>query len=154
MKLVLSLILLSVACFSQSIQRQSISPYGSTSSKDNITFRQTVGQPYNTTTNYTNSVLYRPGFQQPVFAINDIKSTLAITVFPNPAYYTINLSAEKTLTNVNIEVIDNAGRTIYENKLAELMKFSVNCSLWAGGTYVIRVTDSKDSFTGRLIIYR
>lgn len=153
-KHVVLLLFISCACFSQSLERQTISPYGSSGSSDNITVRQTVGQPYHTVTNHTTGVSYRPGFQQPILSFEKITSGLSVKVFPNPAFYYFDIKADKTLQNVKITINDMAGKTIYENEIPELETFKVDCAQWAGGAYIITITNATDRFTGKLILQR
>src|ERR1700751_3041162 len=85
------IIIFSAKSNSQTLQRQSIGCAGTFTNTGGIVIQQTVGQPYSTTTSYTDNVIYRPGFQQPVLKINVIHSTISLNLFPNPAtnYVTI-----------------------------------------------------------------
>lgn len=153
-KFVVLFLLFSSSYFCQSLERQTISPYGTSGSDGNITIRQTIGQPYHTATNHTTGVSYRPGFQQPILSIEKISSSLSINVFPNPAFYYFDVKADKVLYDTKIVITDMSGKTIYENSLPELTTVQVDCALWAGGAYLITITNANEHFTGKLILQR
>jgi hypothetical protein len=66
----------------QSLKRQSIGSAGSSKSETGTTIQQTIGQPYNTTSYYSNEVRYNPGFLQPVFRIEGIKTSISAKIYP------------------------------------------------------------------------
>ena len=101
-------ILINFACSAQSLQRQSISPMGCSSTINQITFSQTVGQIYGTNTNNNNETIYRPGFQQPVFKIVNIRSFIEAKLFPNPTTEAITIENENEIVAVLLLLHSNA----------------------------------------------
>ena len=138
----------------QSIQRQVISSSGNTVNEGKQIVRQTIGQPYQTLSTYNNEVLYRPGFQQPIFRMEAIQSSFSINVFPNPASFFLNLSSDKLLDNVKITIHDELGRLIYETELSDFTKYQVACNAWANGAYFLNVTNNDKFYTSKIILQR
>ena len=85
--------------YSQSLQRQSIGSAGGSIYSNGTLIQQTVGQPYSTNTSYDNGIIYRPGFQQPVFKLDLIKTSINMDVYPNPATNWVTLKSSKLLKN-------------------------------------------------------
>lgn len=134
--------------FSQSIKRQTISSYGSTSSVANVTYSQSVGQTYSTQ-GVENKIIHA-GFQQPVqYKLEEVPhvslKTLNITVFPNPATNSITLSSNEELNETFISVSDLNGKSILQTKLPYLTTHTIQCSQWPSGTYFIHVKDTSNS---------
>ena len=148
------LLLLGSNLVSQTIQRQTISSSGNSTVSGPNLIRQTIGQPYQTTTNYETKVKYRPGFQQPIFNVKEISSNFSLTIFPNPASYFVNISVDKPLQNIVIKVIDGLGKEIYNTSLSEFQKFQIDCNTWANGNYLVTIYNNKENYSAKLILYR
>ena len=137
----------------QTLQRQSIGSCGTYMLAEGTLIQQTVGQPYATTTNYNNGISFRPGFQQPVFSVSLINSSINLTVFPNPATELVTIQSENILKDANILVMDISGKLLINQQINEFSKFSFNCGDWANGIYMITVSDAKHhKYAGKLII--
>ena len=137
----------------QSLKRQVIGSSGSSVSENGTTVQQTTGQAYGTTSNYGNSIRYNPGFQQPIFRIETIKSTINATVFPNPTSKQVTIETDKVLQNVVIQVIEMGGKLVINEKMNEFKSYTINCSDWANGIYMITLSDPKDElYSSKLII--
>lgn len=122
---------------------------------DGTLIQQTVGQPYSTTTRYEDNITYRPGFQQPIFKVNLIHSTINMDVYPNPATNWVTLNSSKTLLNVHIQVVDITGKLIVEEKLDEFKTYTINCQEWGNGMYVISLADdTNNSYSSKLVILK
>jgi len=134
----------------QSVKRQCVSSYGSIVTTDNATFSQTVGQPYNTTASYESETAILQGFQQPlVFTVEnlnteDIKS-LNLTVYPNPANYSVTIQSEEIIENSIIHVTDLSGKLILSEQVTQLLTYNINCDAWGNGTYIITVSDINEN---------
>jgi hypothetical protein len=141
--------------FSQTLQRQCIGSGGSHMITNGMLIQQTVGQPYSTNTNYSDGVSYRPGFQQPIYKVDLIHSTINLNVFPNPATNWVTINSSKTLKDAHIRIVEIAGKLLLEETIAEFKSYTFNCENWLNGTYVISLVDSKGkSYSSKLIILR
>lgn len=139
----------------QSLQRQVVGSAGSYMYSEGTLVQQTVGQPYSTTTRHEENMSYRPGFQQPIFKVNLIRSTINLDVFPNPATNWVILQSTKTLSNVKIQVVDIAGKVIVNQQIDEFKSYTINCEEWLNGIYVISLSDgSNNSYSSKLIILK
>jgi len=140
---------------SQTFQRQSLSSAGSQNTSQGTWIRQTVGQPYNTSSTYKGSFSYRPGFQQPILKIQKIQSNLLLDVFPNPTAAVVNIRAEQVLDNVSLTITDYSGKTIHSEKIPSLHTHRFDCSLLNDGIYLITVvTSDNKAYSAKLIINR
>ena len=140
----------------QSLKRECIaSTTGSSVTSNGTTIQQTIGQPYGTTPNYSNNIKFTPGFQQPIYKIEVIKSTVNVSLFPNPTSELVTIQAASILENVVIQIIDMNGKLLFTEKINELKNYTINCSNWANGVYVITLSDShNDLYSSKLIISR
>jgi len=138
---------LSFQSYSQTIARQSVSSYGSTSSADGHSYSQTVGQSYNTVNLKDTKVTQ--GFLQPVSykiekVIQDPNIALEISVFPNPAHHNVFLKSKEVLKEAFILVSDIKGSIIYNQKIQSVKEHTIDCSLWASGIYIIKIQDDNN----------
>lgn len=152
--LVISLIFFS-KLNAQTLKRQSISSTGSYMSDNGISVQQIIGQPYNTSAYYSNNTRYNPGFIQPVFRIETIKSTINATIFPNPASNLINIETTLILEDVVLKIMDMNGKLLLNEKIHAFKTYAIDCSYWTSGVYLISMADSKnDLYSSKLIISR
>lgn len=141
----------------QSIKRQVISSYGSSGISDQLFTGQTAGQSYNTMMSI-NGVTVSQGFQQPVaFSLEEINvpvyTDLNVIVYPNPATQSITISSKEALTTSIIQVTDVDGKNFLTEKVPNLYRHQIDCSLWANGVYFITILDDHHhNKTLRLII--
>ncbi len=157
MKLISTVIFFYIIFFSQgnaqSLQRQCIASAGSSMSDNGTLIRQTIGQPYGTTSYYSNEIRFNPGFQQPVFIVETIMSIISATIFPNPTAQQVTIETEVELENARVQVIDINGKLLLDEKVGKLKSYTINCSDWANGSYFITLSDSKhDLYASKLII--
>lgn len=139
----------------QTLRRQCVASTGSYVSENGTTVQQTIGQPYGTAPYYSNTTRFTPGFIQPVFRIENIKSSIEATIFPNPASNQVTIESTVLLENVVIQVVDATGKMLLSQKIKEFKTYTIDCSNWASGAYVISLTDSKSSlYSSKLIISR
>lgn len=142
-----AIMLLSFNGYSQTIARQSISSYGTTTSKDGHSYEQTIGQAYNTQNVENNNV--SQGFIQPLSykiekVIQNDFEALDIKVFPNPSQYRITLQSANVLKEAFISISNIQGNTIYQQKNQNLREHVINCSSWAIGIYLLKVLDDNN----------
>jgi hypothetical protein len=144
--------------YGQSVKRQAISSYGATVSIDNVIWGQTAGQCYNTEGDFENGTLVLQGFQQPSsYTIEDLSSfeweDLDISVFPNPATYSLSVTSPEPIEQAYIRVIDMTGKQVFYEKVSNLLLYTLYCNSWVKGVYLISVSDSEqNSKTVQLII--
>ena len=149
--------------FAQTLKRQCIASTGNSSSLSilpspigeglGVRFQQTIGQSYGTTSFYTNKTRYNPGFQQPVFSVETIKSSINATVFPNPTSNQVTIETNLTLENVIIQIIELSGKPVLNEKINEFKSYTINCADWSNGVYLITLSDSKNNlYSSKLII--
>lgn len=145
----------------QSIQRQSIGVCGANMVSEGTLIKQTIGQPYATSTYYSNGIGYRAGFQQPtgahakasIIAQQLSQSFLNVKVFPNPAASSATIESQEIIANALLEVTDNKGRLLIKEIVAELKSHSINCENWPAGLYFISISDEGDKrYSSKLII--
>lgn len=139
----------------QTLKRQCIASTGSYVSENGTTLQQTIGQPYGTTSYYSNTTRFNPGFLQPVFRIETIKSSINAKIFPNPTANQVTIETTIILENVVIQIVDITGKILLNQKIAEFKTYTIDCSNWSNGAYVISLADSKNSlYSSKLIITR
>ncbi len=139
----------------QTLQRQCVGSGGTYMFTEGTLIQQTVGQPYATNTNYTDDISYRPGFQQPVFKINPIRTTINLDVYPNPATNWVTMKSSKTLTNVTLHVVDITGKLLINEYIDKFKTYTFNCEEWKNGIYVISLADAQNnSYSSKLIILK
>lgn len=139
----------------QTLKRQCVASTGSYVSENGTTLQQTIGQPYGTTSYYSNTTRFNPGFLQPVFRIENIKSSIEATIFPNPTSNQVTIESSIILENVIIQIVDINGKILLNQKINEFKTYTVDCSNWSSGVYLISLADSKSSlYSSKLIISR
>lgn len=139
----------------QTLKRQCVASTGSYVSENGTTLQQTIGQPYGTTPYYSNTTRFTPGFLQPVFRIENIKSSIEATIFPNPTSNQVTIESIIILENILIQIVDINGKILLNQKIAEFKTYTIDCSNWSTGAYVISLADSKNSlYSSKLIITR
>ena len=137
----------------QTLQRQSISSAGSTMSANGNIVRQTIGQSYGTTSYYSNEIRYNPGFQQPVFRVETISSSISASVFPNPTSKQVTIETSIVIENAIVKIIDMNGKLLLNETTVKLKNYTINCSDWADGVYFITLSDSRHNlYSSKLII--
>jgi|GEM_PF-718130 len=139
----------------QSLKRQCIASTGSFISENGTTVQQTIGQPYGTTSYYSSKIRFNPGFQQGVFRVETIKSTISAKIFPNPASNQITIETSSILEDVLLRIVDVSGKLVFNEKLNELKSYTIDCYNWSNGVYVISLSDSQNAlYSAKLIISR
>ena len=139
----------------QTVKRQCVASAGSYVSENGITLQQTIGQPYGTAPYYSNTTRFTPGFLQPVFRIENIKSSIEATIFPNPTSNQITIETTVILENVLVKIIDINGKLLLNKKIDVLKNYTIDCSDWSSGAYLISLSDSKNAlYSSKLIITR
>jgi len=96
------------------------------------------------TTNYIeNNHQLNEGVQQPyeffqVVSIENISELSKFIISPNPTSGIINLSTA-TVSNADIEVLDEAGRLIYKQSHENILSATIDLTSFSRGAYLLRV---------------
>lgn len=142
----------------QSLKRQSIGVCGTNMLAEGVLVKQTVGQPYATTTSYSAEVSFLPGFQQP----NTIQVSMqhssgpglyTLSIYPNPATHIMKISSRESIKNATLLISDSQGRVLLYEKVADLNNYTLNCESWTSGYYMISIVDEQhQKYSSKLII--
>lgn len=141
------MVLLTSFSFSQTVIRQSISSYGTTTTGNDHYYAQTIGQSYNTQS--TENINVMQGFIQPVslkiekVPQNDAEE-LEIKIFPIPSRYSVTLKSSVALKEAVITISNVQGNIMYDQKIQSLEEHVINCSSWATGVYLLRIQDDNN----------
>jgi len=142
----------------QSAKRQCISSYGTSITDNGVAYMQTVGQPFSTIASSEIKTSAFQGFQQPVvFKVEKLKSlpsrSLNLSIFPNPATYSVSIQSGEIIENSVITVMDLTGRVVMTDNADQFQTYSINCETWANGIYIITVSDKyQNKSLSKLII--
>lgn len=148
MKLLLLSGALALSCygFSQTVTRSSINCLGSSGENSEVSIQQTVGQPYQTNSYYSNKIESRPGFIQPTeLSLELVQSNFQIDLaaHPNPTTNVVSFDPNENLEDVVIRVMDQYGKMIFSDNIESLKDYKLECFSWSNGTYFIYITDEK-----------
>ncbi|MDO9187237.1 MAG: T9SS type A sorting domain-containing protein [Bacteroidia bacterium] len=139
----------------QTLKRQCVASTGNYVSENGTTLQQTIGQPYGTAPYYSNTTRFTPGFLQPIFRIENIRSSIEATIFPNPTSNQVTIESTILLENILIQIVDITGKILLNQKVNEFKTYTIDCSNWSSGVYLISLADSKSSlYSSKLIISR
>jgi hypothetical protein len=78
-----------------------------------------------------------------------------VIVYPNPVLRNTTLQIRKATNNMSvIEIFNSMGQRVYRKRLtASLYNVSVEIpGNWSSGLYMVRITDSKESWSGAVMI--
>lgn len=142
----LLLVVIASESYSQSIARQSINSFGTSTFTDGYRISETVGQAYITKTGGIGSLVFHPGFQQQMVAGKKVVITseeMHIEFFPNPASSLLRILPSRVIERALITVVDMNGKVISESEHAMLGETSFDVSAWPSGLYSIRVTHAQ-----------
>lgn len=153
-----SFLLLPLYNYGQTIERQSISSYGSSVSVAGVYISQTGGQSYNTTNESHGNAMVLQGFQQSGNFILKISEpfdsdNLSMNLYPNPATHIVTISSNKYMDGYCVKISDSQGKTMLKDKLDGATQYYVNCDQFDNGIYFITVSNAtRNSQTLKLII--
>ncbi len=131
--------------YSQTVVRQSIGTLGVSYQADGLIVQQSIGQPFATSTNFSNGMENRPGFIQPnEFGLELVSSTFSVQInaYPNPTTYSIKFNSSIDLEDVMVRVFAMDGHMVYQSSVTNLNEWELNCQSWVNGTYLIMIWDS------------
>ena len=137
------------------LQRSTLGSIGGSNTMEGVLIRQTIGQPYGTNTINSTDFNYRPGFQQPLFRIINIRQSIDVNIFPNPTTDEVNIVSSLLIQQARITLYDAAGKVIRLYEYEELKTCKIDCSSLPTGSYLLVISDSKsDLSTNKLIVSR
>ncbi|MDP4221460.1 MAG: YHYH protein [Bacteroidota bacterium] len=116
-----------------------------------------VVQPGNTGPKSGNNKISESVITYGASGVTDATSShLAYSIFPNPATSAAAIFIDPSFhNNVKLIVIDCNGKTVYsQDDLQPAVTYSLDIHSLANGTYVMSLTDSKETATKRLVISR
>jgi hypothetical protein len=133
--------------YGQSVKRQCISSFGSSSYSGNVLIQQTSGQSFSTYSTDNQTILFQ-GFHQPVTAVAKATDALPasgpdIKIYPNPASDYIKIQSNDVIDFALIKVADINGRIISQEKVPQLSDHEIECGLWDNGVYFIIITNEE-----------
>lgn len=148
----------SIQINAQSIERQSISSYGSSTTLDGITIQQSIGQPYSTVSYTDGQITVNPGFQQSTTLYSILQDdllgqNLQLTVYPNPVVNSLSIEIPADLNATSVVVTDLSGRILSNEQVTESGQHSINCAEWPTGLYLIKLVDNiQNVYSAKFII--
>ena len=144
-----------VSIFSQTIRRETVAAQGSFYSSDGMLQRQTTGQAFGTSVNPSEAapVIFRPGFQQPLISSHKKEAPGTLRVYPNPANDIFYIVSPDTMSQCRLLVADNLGRILISRELTSFIKYSVDCSGFAQGSYAVYLQSGKVRYTTKVIVH-
>lgn len=139
---------------SQSIIRQCIPSYASTSKIDNIFISQTVGQPYGTFLESDDNelIIANQGFQQSRMFVN--LSISDFEKFENSNFLFYHKPQNNIICIENISkdddlhliISDMFGKIIYKGKLESYGFLDINYNSWIDGNYLVKIYSLSNKF--------
>jgi hypothetical protein len=91
-----------------------------------------------------------------VTSINDVNSSEALTVSPNPSngLFTLSFNGAKA-TNLNVEVLDITGKVVMTKSVKNLSNaITVDMTVFNAGTYFIKASNEEFNVTERFVILK
>ncbi len=89
--------------------------------------------------------------------LNEMASSSNLTIFPNPANETVNVSFDQNTNDlIQIELIDATGRIIAQNQSIEIgtNNVSFNVTTLSSGFYTVRLTNANGTENQKLMIQK
>ena len=73
-----------------------------------------------------------------------------VTIYPNPTNNIITINIDDNTENVQLEIIDVLGKTVFQTNLKET-KTSFNLNQYPNGVYIFKVSSNNISYTEKII---
>ncbi len=131
--------------FAQKIIRSSMSSFGNVVNENGKIYRQTVGQPSNTSVFSNDKTSLRQGFQQPVQSpisnsANEKECTLYLS--SNPASITVSIRIAEEIGENQISVFDMLGKLHFTVNV-NAPNYEMDLSKLPRGVYLINVVSKS-----------
>ena len=131
--------------FAQKIIRASLSSFGNVTHENGIIYRQTIGQPSNTSVFSNDETHLRQGFQQPVLLLNSGSSKekeCTIYLSPNPTADIVSIKFLEEIGENQISVFDMLGKLHF--KVNTVVSFyEMDVSKLPKGLYLLNVVSKS-----------
>lgn len=114
-----------------------------------IPFNGASTSPLTITISAYNKIPYQATASPCVVGLSDVSGTNAIKVFPNPAHNIIDV--EYPAKNYSVKVIDQLGRSVYEEKV-EGNKTTIDVSRMAKGVYSLVLSSENQTLNKKIVI--
>lgn len=148
MKKIIPLLLslcLSAGLFAQKLVRSSMSSFGNSKTESGTTFRQTVGQPSNTSVVSAENTAVRQGFQQPLNGKANAKAQKQCTLHlnPNPAISEVTVSVKENVGANEIKLYTTTGQLVLETRNTTSANYKMDVSTLNAGIYMLNITSNS-----------
>ena len=130
--------------FCQQIVRSSLSSFGNSVSQNGVLFRQTVGQPSNSTVVSKTGTTLRQGFQQPISYVNSsVLRECTLYLSPNPTYNLVTLKFLEPIGEFQVSVYDLMGKLqLQENAVADVA-YEMDIKKLSNGVYLLNISSAS-----------
>jgi len=145
------ILLLSFLCGFSQLHHQTVGVGGGTTASGVI---YSVGQSSVIGNNISSGILITQGFVQPLsdfYIIEEIKSNVNVSVYPNPFVNEFEALFEKDYSNTTIIIQTLSGQTVFRRKYQNKNSIRVNLSGYSGQTYIVNINADGKIFTAKLI---
>ncbi len=75
-----------------------------------------------------------------------------VSIFPNPAFSSINLTTNKDLTNVTVDIYDVTGRIVFNQYLSQITQNDVISFNLNKGFYIVKIHNEQITETSKLTV--
>ena len=129
-----------VDLYSQQIIRSSLNSFGNTAVVNGVQYRQTVGQPSNTSVFSSKEVVLRQGFQQPVISTGaNASKECSLNLSPNPTSDFVTLEFGEEIGEYQVSVFDLNGALVYRGESTADKTHKMDIRKMANGVYLLNV---------------
>ena len=92
--------------------------------------------------------------QNPVTSINELNTSGAIILSPNPAseYFQIE-KIDGSFENVTVRIFSSDGKLVYQN-MVTTDRFDINTSGWQKGVYFVHLLNGNENIVEKLVLER
>ena len=130
--------------FAQQIVRSSMSSFGNSVSQNGILFRQTVGQPSNSTVVSKSGTTLRQGFQQPVSALNSpVRKECTLYLSPNPTRNFVTMKFLEPIGEFQVSVYDLMGKLQLQENAVSDHAYEMDIKKLSNGVYLLNVNSAS-----------
>lgn len=83
-----------------------------------------------------------------ISALNPVQPLSALSIFPNPATFEVNISFPSDITSADIEVFDPQGRLVRTLRGSKGPQVQISIDDFLPGKYFLRLTSGREVYTG------
>ncbi|WP_052158146.1 T9SS type A sorting domain-containing protein [Lacinutrix jangbogonensis] len=74
-----------------------------------------------------------------------------VSLFPNPAYNTLNIKLNKNYADLNILIFDISGKIVLEKTVQDVARLDLNVKSLSNGMYIIKMSADKDFYIKKIL---